>query len=101
MDPEKKARLGTRYACFSCEIRFYDMNRPEPLCPKCGADQRETPVPEAKPKRKRKAARKKKAKKVAINPALVADDDVPTRKEETIDSMDLSSEADIQIDKDD
>lgn len=33
--------MGTKYTCFKCDTRFYDLKRPEPLCPKCGADQRE------------------------------------------------------------
>jgi hypothetical protein len=30
--------------CYKCAAKFYDLNRPEPLCPKCGADQREAPA---------------------------------------------------------
>jgi uncharacterized protein (TIGR02300 family) len=52
MDAERKARLGQRWVCYSCEARFYDLNRPEPICPKCEADQRESPAFE-KPKRVR------------------------------------------------
>jgi uncharacterized protein (TIGR02300 family) len=33
--------LGTKWECFSCGAKFYDFGRPEPLCPKCGADQRQ------------------------------------------------------------
>jgi len=49
-------QLGEKYVCFSCGAKFYDLGKPEPRCPKCGADQREaprqtrtraTPVPEA------------------------------------------------------
>ena len=39
-----KAKLGTRYVCFQCGTRFYDLNRPAPLCPECSADQREAPA---------------------------------------------------------
>jgi len=39
-------KLGNRYACFQCGLKFYDLNRPDPLCPKCGADQRENPTPD-------------------------------------------------------
>ncbi len=48
--------LGSKFTCFKCGAKFYDLKRPDPLCPKCGADQRETPVraPE-KPERKRAA----------------------------------------------
>jgi Protein of unknown function (FYDLN_acid) len=43
---QDKARLGRRYVCFSCGCKFYDLNRPEPTCPKCGKDQREDPAPD-------------------------------------------------------
>lgn len=39
--------LGKKYTCYSCHTKFYDLGKPTPLCPKCGADQRdaeETPV---------------------------------------------------------
>src|SRR5690606_18175917 len=29
--------VGTKRACASCGTKFYDFNRPEPKCPKCGA----------------------------------------------------------------
>lgn len=32
-----KANWGKKRACQSCDARFYDMNRAEPVCPKCGA----------------------------------------------------------------
>ena len=35
--------FGEKYVCFSCGAKFYDLGKPEPLCPKCGADQREAP----------------------------------------------------------
>ncbi len=38
-----KTRLGARYACFKCGTKFYDLGRPVPACPECGADQREAP----------------------------------------------------------
>ena len=43
---QSKALLGKRYVCFKCNCKFYDLNRPEPVCPKCGADQREDPTPD-------------------------------------------------------
>jgi uncharacterized protein (TIGR02300 family) len=35
--------LGTKYVCFKCGTKFYDLKKPVPACPKCGADQREAP----------------------------------------------------------
>jgi len=40
---DRKTKLGNKYVCFSCKAKFYDLNKPEPLCPKCGADQRQKP----------------------------------------------------------
>jgi len=33
--------LGKKYNCYSCHTKFYDLGKPEPICPKCGADQRD------------------------------------------------------------
>lgn len=35
-DPTK---WGVKYACFTCNCKFYDLNKPKAVCPKCGADQ--------------------------------------------------------------
>ena len=43
---QDKASLGTRYTCYKCEKKFYDLGRPEPICPGCSADQREDPAPD-------------------------------------------------------
>jgi uncharacterized protein (TIGR02300 family) len=40
---ERKPGLGAKWNCFRCGAKFYDLNRPDPVCPKCGADQRERP----------------------------------------------------------
>ena len=36
-------QLGEKYVCFQCRAKFYDLGKPEPRCPKCGADQRDAP----------------------------------------------------------
>jgi uncharacterized protein (TIGR02300 family) len=36
--------LGAKFICFKCNTKFYDMKKPEPVCPKCGSDQRESPA---------------------------------------------------------
>lgn len=35
------AELGKKYTCYSCHTKFYDLGKPLPVCPKCGADQRD------------------------------------------------------------
>ncbi|MGE4651948.1 MAG: FYDLN acid domain-containing protein [Myxococcota bacterium] len=37
------SKLGTKYECFSCSAKFYDLKRPEALCPRCGEDQAKAP----------------------------------------------------------
>ena len=49
--------LGTKHVCYKCATRFYDLGKPEPLCPKCGADQRQSPAVKAPEKRSRAPAR--------------------------------------------
>ena len=34
--------LGRKYTCYSCHTKFYDLGKPIPVCPKCGADQRDS-----------------------------------------------------------
>lgn len=85
MEAERRERLGTKWVCYSCETRFYDLKKPDPLCPKCQADQRESPVFDKKTTRaratKKKAARKKARKKSTTKKArasLAALDDEQT-----------------------
>lgn len=41
--------LGSKHVCFKCSTKFYDLKKPDPICPKCGADQREaTAKPEGR-----------------------------------------------------
>jgi hypothetical protein len=47
--------LGTRYKCYKCGTKFYDLCRSEPLCPSCGVNQNDD---EAKVLHKRKRRRR-------------------------------------------
>ena len=48
--------LGNKHVCFKCGTKFYDFKKPEPLCPKCGADQRQAPVVKAPAAERRQKA---------------------------------------------
>jgi uncharacterized protein (TIGR02300 family) len=48
--------LGTKLTCFKCGTKFYDLKKPAPLCPKCGADQRESPALKPAPAERRQRA---------------------------------------------
>jgi len=41
-----KRNLGKRYTCHACGCKYYDLNREEPRCPKCGADPKDDPTPD-------------------------------------------------------
>jgi hypothetical protein len=36
-------KYGQRFSCYQCGVKFFDLNKPKPLCPKCGADQKKAP----------------------------------------------------------
>jgi len=50
--------LGAKHVCFKCGTKFYDLRKPEAVCPKCGADQKDSPAnrPPPEPRRGRLAA---------------------------------------------
>ncbi len=70
---EPRSRLGGKHVCFECGGKFYDLNRPEPICPKCGADQRTRPAREVK--LKAATARGRRPRGRAMAPLLADDDD--------------------------
>jgi uncharacterized protein (TIGR02300 family) len=50
--------LGAKHVCFKCGTKFYDLRKPQAVCPKCGADQKDSPAnrPAPEPRRGRLAA---------------------------------------------
>jgi hypothetical protein len=83
-----KARLGSRYVCYVCGTKFYDLNRPIPNCPDCNADQREAPVRDIKSLLSKGGGRKKN------------EPDVDELEEEDIDE-ELGNADDEEADEDD
>jgi hypothetical protein len=53
---ERKPGLGFKWACFNCGAKFYDLDKPEPVCPRCQADQREKPREASEPSKGRRPA---------------------------------------------
>jgi hypothetical protein len=72
--PDAHPKLGVKHTCFRCGAKFYDLFRPEPLCPKCGADQREAPKVDTK---RKLAPPPKRARKRAMAPLLDEEEDEP------------------------
>ncbi len=67
--------LGTKHTCFKCGTKFYDLKKPEPLCPKCGADQRESPALKAPaPSERRSRARPVEPKPAEIEVEALDDE---------------------------
>lgn len=48
--------LGTRYKCYRCSTKFYDLGRPQPLCPTCGANQNDDAARGLSRKKKKRRA---------------------------------------------
>lgn len=70
-----KSKLGQRFTCFSCGTKFYDLNRPQALCPECGTDQVEAPAKDMKALLKGDGRKRKKAV-VEAPPEDTTDDDM-------------------------
>lgn len=81
--------LGKKFECFSCGTKFYDLGKPEPLCPKCGANQKQAAASEAD--QDRAAARKRRKDDLkAIEEDVPVDDEVtPPEFEEEIEAAEL------------
>ena len=74
--------LGSKYVCFKCGTRFYDLKKPVPSCPKCGADQREAPQAKPSTARSRAAAAAAAAKAEEEVEVPAVDEDAEDDKEE-------------------
>jgi uncharacterized protein (TIGR02300 family) len=85
--------LGTKHVCYKCQTKFYDMKKPDPLCPKCGADQRESPAlkPQPEGRRGRLAAAPKVIEPIEPEePAAAADEE--DEELETFDDEEAAAE---------
>jgi uncharacterized protein (TIGR02300 family) len=72
--------LGTKHTCFKCQTKFYDFRKAVPVCPKCGADQRESPALKAPPpERKVRAAPRKPEPELE---PVVEDEDLPLEEDD-------------------
>ena len=79
-----KKKLGKKHVCYQCECKFYDLARPKPICPKCGADQNEAPKREKAPLPKagataaaptRSRGRRRRNEEDTVEPAAPFSDD--------------------------
>jgi len=77
--------LGSKYVCYKCGTKFYDLKKPVPTCPKCGADQREAPVQKPASARAARAVPAKEPEEAEI-PAT--EDEEPEAEEEDTEEED-------------
>ena len=75
------AELGTKHECYSCGAKFYDFGRPAPICPKCGANQKDVKRPDAAAE---SAQAKRKRRDDVPKPIVEADDDLVVAPDEDI-----------------
>ena len=73
--------LGTKYVCYKCGTKFYDLKKPVPGCPKCGADQREAPVVKPQTARQQRAAAAKEAEEAEVPAPETEDEEAEDEKE--------------------
>ena len=81
--------LGSKYLCFKCSTKFYDLKKPDPVCPKCGADQRESPA--------NKPASEGRRGRLAAVPKVVE----PVEAEEPAADEEADEDADLEDDDED
>jgi uncharacterized protein (TIGR02300 family) len=87
--------LGTKHTCWKCGTKFYDLKKPAPICPKCGANARDAPTVRAPSAAAEKRAAKAKEKAKVAEPAVEAADDLDLDEE-----IDEPAEAEDEDDDD-
>lgn len=82
--------LGKKFECFSCRAKFYDLGKPDAVCPKCGANQKDARNMEDLPVSAPRVRR--------VAPIVVAPDEggefeeAGAEEEETIDHPEFAAE---------
>lgn len=77
--------LGRKYACHNCGTKFYDLNKPDAKCPKCGAPP-EVQSSEAAPKASRGGS--KRGRVAPVYEPKVEEDDAPFDDEDAAPAFD-------------
>ena len=91
--------LGNKHNCYSCHTKFYDFGKPEPICPKCGADQRKADESSgAAPARPRRA---RTVKAPIVEPEEEVEDDEEDAKPSDDDEVADDDEESVEDDEED
>ncbi len=96
--PELK--LGTKHDCYSCGTKFYDLGKSEPICPKCGANQKDVSASDA-PSSGQSSRRRRKAE--IVPKAIDVEDDEPIADldEEIVPEAELGAALDDEEEEED
>src|SRR5262249_52059290 len=70
-------KLGNKFECYNCGTRFYDLGKSEAICPKCGANQKDSDRGESSPSTSTKRKRKVEVPKPVEVEEEVPLDDLP------------------------
>ncbi len=107
-----KNELGNKFTCYQCECKFYDLNRPEPLCPQCGTDQSKPPPkgwdtkkqaskPSPSPPKRTRSRRKKKDEEIKPeDPFLENGTDKDDNENDDLDTSELADGLSVIQDED-
>lgn len=88
--------LGAKFECYNCGTRFYDLGKSEPICPKCGANQKDSDRGDGAAAA---TTTRRKRKVEPVKPPVEVDDDVPV-DELPDDAIGEEIEADLGGDED-
>lgn len=89
--PELK--LGTKFECFRCGTKFYDLGKSDAVCPKCGANPKDAAA-EQSAAATQAARRKRKAEVVRVPVVVEEEEEAPEtldHLEEELEGADLGS----------
>lgn len=92
---QDKSKLGNRYTCYECGKKFYDLNKPEPVCPSCGANQFDDPTPDPR------VAVMERYKGSRMTAADAAPSKAAFAVEDTVEEETIEGAEDIALDDDD
>jgi len=83
--------FGHKFTCYKCTTKFYDLKKPEPICPKCSANQKESPA--NRPAETRRGRLSAIAKIIEpVEPVTTSDDELPVVADEEEEAEDAEEE---------
>jgi len=92
--------LGKKYECFNCGTKFYNLGKPEAICPKCGANQKDARAAEAPPPPPRPARRAVIMEPIPEDNQNEFGEEVPaTEDEESEDEEELEEEEGVESER--